>query len=58
MKRAERDRTTRIIDGITAVYATLNQVKAALKNHLKRLVATEGAACSAACVQFPRWPRS
>lgn len=36
--------TTRIIDGITGVYATLNQVKAALKKHLQGLVAAEGAA--------------
>ncbi|MCL4176898.1 MAG: DNA repair ATPase [Verrucomicrobia bacterium] len=36
--------TTRIIDGITAVYSTLNQVKAALKQRLHRLIATEGAA--------------
>lgn len=36
--------TTRIIDGITAVYATLNQVKAALKKHLQELVSREGAA--------------
>jgi hypothetical protein len=36
--------TTRIIDGITAVYATLNQVKAALKQRLQSLMASEGAA--------------
>ena len=36
--------TTRIIDGITAVYATLNQVRAALKNRLSSLMAAEGAA--------------
>ncbi len=36
--------TTRIIDGITAVYATLNQIKAGLKKHLQALVAAEGAA--------------
>ncbi|MCW5556549.1 MAG: DNA repair ATPase, partial [Verrucomicrobiae bacterium] len=36
--------TTRILDGITAVYAILNQVKAALKKHLQALVASEGAA--------------
>jgi hypothetical protein len=35
---------TRIIDGITAIYATLNQVKAALKNRLQSLAAAEGAA--------------
>lgn len=36
--------TTRIIDSITAIYSTLNQVKAALKKHLQALVAAEGAA--------------
>ena len=36
--------TTRILDGITAVYATLNQVRAALRKRLEHLVATEGAA--------------
>ncbi len=36
--------TTRIIDGITAIYSTLNQVKAALKKKLQSLVAAEGAA--------------
>jgi len=36
--------TTRIIDAITAVYATLNQVKAAIKKRLQALVASEGAA--------------
>jgi hypothetical protein len=36
--------TTRIIDGITAIYSTLNQVKAAVKKRLQSLVATEGAA--------------
>ena len=36
--------TTRIIDGITAIYATVNQVKAALKKRLQSLAQTEGAA--------------
>jgi hypothetical protein len=36
--------TTRIIDGITAIYSTLNQVKAAVKKRLQSLMATEGAA--------------
>ncbi|MEN9675077.1 MAG: hypothetical protein RIS76_973 [Verrucomicrobiota bacterium] len=36
--------TTRILDGITSVYSTLNQAKGALKKHLQALVATEGAA--------------
>lgn len=40
--------TTRIIDGITAVYATLNQVKAALRKRLQSLVAAETAAQFAA----------
>jgi hypothetical protein len=35
---------TRIIDGVTAIYATLNQVRAALKNRLQTLQASEGAA--------------
>jgi hypothetical protein len=35
--------TTRIIDGITAVFATLNQVRAALKKRLQNLVASESA---------------
>ncbi len=35
---------TRIIDGITAIYSTLNQVRAALKNKLQSLAASEGAA--------------
>lgn len=35
---------TRIIDSITAIYATLNQVKAALKNRLAHLVTAESAA--------------
>lgn len=35
---------TRIIDGITAIYSTLNQTKAALRNRLQSLVASEGAA--------------
>ncbi len=39
---------TRIIDSITAVYATLNQVKAALKTRLQQLAVTEGAAQFAA----------
>ncbi len=36
--------TTRIIDGITGIYSTLNQVKAAVKKRLQSLIATEGAA--------------
>jgi hypothetical protein len=40
--------TTRIIDGITAVYSTLNQVRSALRNRLSELAASEGAAQFAA----------
>lgn len=40
--------TTRIIDGITAVYSTLNQVRSALRNRLSELAQTEGAAQFAA----------
>ncbi len=36
--------TTRILDGITAVYATLNRVRAALRKRLEGLVASEGSA--------------
>jgi hypothetical protein len=39
---------TRIIDSISTIYATLNQVKAALKNRLQTLVAAESAAQFAA----------
>lgn len=48
LKINDATETTRIIDGITAVYSTLNQVKAALKKRLQQLVATEGAAQFAA----------
>jgi hypothetical protein len=44
LKIEDATETTRIIDAITAVYSTLNQVKAALKKRLKDLVASEGAA--------------
>ena len=44
LKIDDATETTRIIDAITAVYSTLNQVKAALKKRLKDLVASEGAA--------------
>jgi hypothetical protein len=40
--------TTRIIDGITTVYSTLNQVRAALRNRLSDLASSEGAAQFAA----------
>ncbi len=43
---------TRIIDGITSIYATLNQVKAGLKKRLQALVASEGAAQFAAQVKL------
>lgn len=48
LKIEDATETTRIIDAITAVYSTLNQVKAALKKQLKHLVASEGAAQFAA----------
>src|SRR5690606_5569523 len=41
---ADATETTRIIDGMTAVYSTLNQIKTALKQRLQQLVASEGAA--------------
>lgn len=44
--------TTRIIDGITSVYSTLNQVRSALRNRLSELAATEGAAQFAAQVKL------
>ena len=43
---------TRIIDGITTVYATLNQVRAALKNRLRDLAASEGEAQFAAQIKL------
>ena len=44
LKIEDATETTRIIDSITAVYSTLNQVKAALKKQLQQLAANEGAA--------------
>lgn len=44
LKIEDATETTRIIDGITTIYSTLNQVKAALKKRLQELVAAEGAA--------------
>ncbi|HSP43519.1 MAG TPA: DNA repair ATPase, partial [Luteolibacter sp.] len=44
--------TTRIIDGITTVYSTLNQVRAALRNRIRDLAATEGAAQFAARIKL------
>ncbi|MBA4148321.1 MAG: DNA repair ATPase [Verrucomicrobia bacterium] len=44
LKIEDATETTRIIDGITTIYSTLNQIKAALKKHLKSLAAEEGAA--------------
>lgn len=44
LKIEDATETTRIIDSITGVYSTLNQVKAALKKRLQALVAAEGAA--------------
>lgn len=48
LKIEDATETTRIIDGITAVYSTLNQVKAALKKRLQQLLVSEGAAQFAA----------
>ncbi|MCP5519365.1 MAG: DNA repair ATPase [Verrucomicrobiales bacterium] len=44
LKIEDATETTRIIDSITTVFATLNQVRAALKQRLKSLAAAEGAA--------------
>ena len=48
LKIEDATETTRIIDAITAIYTTLNQVRGALKNRLRELVAAEGAAQFAA----------
>lgn len=44
LKIDDATETTRIIDAITGVYSTLNQVRGALKKRLQALVAAEGAA--------------
>lgn len=44
LKIEDATEATRIIDGITAIYSTLNQVKAALRNRLQSLSAAEGTA--------------
>lgn len=44
LKIDDATETTRIIDAITGIYTTLNQVRGALKNRLRELVAAEGAA--------------
>ncbi len=44
LKIEDATETTRVIDQITAIYATLNQVKAALKNRISSLASVEGAA--------------
>lgn len=44
LKIEDATETTRIIDSITAIYSTLNQVKAALKKRVQALSAAEGAA--------------
>ncbi len=44
LKIEDATETTRIIDAITTVYSTLNQIKAALKKQLQSLAAAEGAA--------------
>jgi hypothetical protein len=48
LKIDDATETTRIIDAITAIYTTLNQVRGALKNRLRDLTAAEGAAQFAA----------
>lgn len=48
LKIEDATETTRIIDAITAIYTTLNQVRGALKNRLRALTAAEGAAQFAA----------
>ena len=42
LKIEDATEATRIIERITRIYSTLNQVKTALKNQLGRLVSTEG----------------
>lgn len=44
LKIDDATETTRIIDGITTIYTSLNQAKGALKNRQHQLAATEGAA--------------
>ena len=48
LKIEDATETTRILDGVTAVYSTLNQVRGALRKHLQALVNTESAAQFAA----------
>ncbi len=44
LKIADSTQTTQIIDNISEIYATLNRVRAALKNRRKELARSEGAA--------------
>ena len=44
LKIDDATETTRIIDGITSIYTTLNQVKAAVRKKFKSLMQVEGAA--------------
>ena len=44
LKIEDATETTRIIDAVTAIYSTLNQIKGGLKKRLQTLVATETAA--------------
>lgn len=44
LKIGDATDTTRIIEGITSIYTTLNQVRGALKNRLHTLMAAEGTA--------------
>jgi hypothetical protein len=48
LKIDDATEATRIIDSVTAIYSTLNQVKAALKNKLQSLASAENAAQFAA----------
>ena len=44
LKIEDATQTTRIIDGISAIFSKLNQVKASLKNKIKDLMSSEGIA--------------
>ena len=44
LKIEDATQTTKIIDGVSAIYSTLNQVKVELKNRKKELSRSEGAA--------------
>ena len=44
LKIEDATETTRIIDGITGIYTTLNQIKVAVRKRIKSLMEVEGAA--------------